>query len=194
MKELEIQLQAMEEEKLRLEQEQLAERMRKIEKEKRRLEKEGGMKLEQQREMEAAAAASGRNAVRRRKSGSAIEAGSRLLEELNGLDLAPEQEGMQEPTMHNSAPDLKIERDSLQEAAQQRSKQRRRSSMVTTSRRRSGEERGRKISDLDITGVPSPSRERDRDRASRRRSSRGYTQHKLIHKTCSMLDAAQEDP
>ena len=167
-----MQLQAMEEEKLRLEQEQLAERMRKIEKEKRRLEKEQAMT--QQRE--GAARSGGRTPTRRRKSGSVIAAGSRLLEELNGLDLAPEQPEQKGGGMHNSAPDLKIERDSLQEAAQQRSKQRRRSSMVTTSRRGSGGERSRKISDLDITGVSLPSRESDRDRASRRRSSRGYTE------------------
>ena len=183
--EIELQLRAME--GIRLEQSHLSERMRRIEKEKRRLEKEQAgvqQQQQQQKEKEAAADEKSTRPMRRRKSMSAINAGSMLFEEPNGINLVRER-GQSKPSgehdglMHNSksAPELKIWRDTLQDASL-RSKQRRRSSLVTASRRDSGDVGGRsgsssKLSDLDITGAPSPSF--SREKTSRRRSSMGHT-------------------
>ena len=185
--EIELQLRAME--GIRLEQSHLSERMRRIEKEKRRLEKEQAgvqQQQQQQKEKEAAADEKSTRPVRRRKSMSAINAGSMLFEEPNGIDLVRERgqskpSGEHDELMHNSksAPELKIWRDTLQDASL-RSKQRRRSSLVTASRRDPGDVGGRsgsssKLSDLDITGAPSLGLGFSREKTSRRRSSMGHT-------------------
>ena len=185
--EIELQLRAME--GIRLEQSHLSERMRRIEKEKRRLEKEQAgvqQQQQQQKEKEAAADEKSTRPVRRRKSMSAINAGSMLFEEPNGINLVRERgqskpSGEHDELMHNSksAPELKIWRDTLQDASL-RSKQRRRSSLVTASRRDPGDVGGRsgsssKLSDLDITGAPSLGLGFSREKTSRRRSSMGHT-------------------